>query len=956
MSPQQLAQQLDGFPEVHWAAVPFSLIGRDADDKATAEQTALAAASRAYLGDGDKPGFLGTPAWQVLSREIVIDGATLFTPNPGVLYPAIYDLLDRVAAAAKAVRPFAALASEGFRCDLTSEAEWLTTDRAHLRLPKGQRGETLWAKAAEQFPGLFKKGEHLSAIALLKRMWPRTFTNELRRTLEIDVQRYVVSTHTLALATSLERWIDLDAGRADLLPEAKTPTALPRRLMKQLSRKSAETRRIARVLPAWLDDAADEDKAGRRLAGTDFLGDKPEAYYAFILMDGDKMGAWTSGTEDAYNLPYRATWHPQIRSAAAQRFPDLKPYLDALRPVSPARHMAISAALNDFALHLARHVVEDLCKGKLIYAGGGDVLAMVSVDDLLRCLLLLRLAYSGVWPEQGEALTDLLGLRNERNVARLRRGHALLPSPRRGGGEEGEDRLLRLMSEKATSSAGAVVAHHQAPLARVLRELRATEKRAKAAGRDAFSINLLKRSGGAVHLTLPWLNPSSNSGNDWHKALQGDLADAPAALLMRLRDCFAGNTSRGAAYLTQGWLEDLPTTAHIGRDALSDLLAANLSYQLGRQGGADSAVLGQQLATLAYHFGRAIRPTPSATCWPSPNFLPAKAAPAPRRTRMTTLFLEPLDVLFLRGNQHFGAAGAHGAALTPPWPSLAAGAIRSRLMAQGETVATLANFRLAHFGLGQYTTDGLIELLLPLPADVMVSRETLADARYAIPTAPPPGVASSHALARLPVFRLDKPAKPIGGLWLNADGIDAWLAGVPIAARHLLRSNQLWQLDSRLGIALDAQKRSAADGKIYTAEAVAFSKNVGFVAGYNGAPALPEDCLVRLGGDGRGAPWRARRLSLFPNPTGGALPVAAASACCSPRPACSPADGGPTAFRQPSLPPASTAPTPSPAGTWRRTEKAVHPKPRSASPPPAACIGTTSLPTWKRSRRCCIMD
>lgn len=46
-------------------------------------------------------------------------------------------------------------------------------------------------------------------------------------------------------------------------------------------------------------------------------------------------------------------------------------------------------------------------------------------------------------------------------------------------------------------------------------------------------------------------------------------------------------------------------------------------------------------------------------------------------------FIEPLDVLYLRGNRLFDGAGAHGAALMPPWPSLAAGALRSRMLADG---------------------------------------------------------------------------------------------------------------------------------------------------------------------------------------------------------------------------------------------------------------------------------
>lgn len=594
----QLEAQLAGFPEVHWAAVPFALIERDAAGKATPQQAKLSAASQPFLGNIEQSGFLASPAWKLLSRELSVDKATIFSPNPGVLYPAIYELLDRLAAAAKAVRPFATLTSQGVRCDLTAEAEWLTCDRAQLLLPRGKRdqADTLWNRAAPHFPGLLKKGEHLSALAMLKRFWPRHFTSELRTALELDgLQRYVVSTHTLALAGALENFIDADAGSSALLPEANTPTALPRRLMQKLRGKSEATRRLARALPAWLDAADDavaqeSERARRQGELKKLLGAKPDTYYAFILMDGDRMGAWLAGSEENLLLPYRQTWHPQIRSGADQRFPELSAYLDALRPVSPARHMAISAALNDFALRLARYVVEDVVKGKLIYAGGDDVLAMVAVDDLLRCLWLLRLAYSGIWPDNDAALVERLQLLGERQLAQIKRGHA-----------HHDGRLLRLMGEKATASAGAVVAHHQTPLARVLRELRASEKRAKTeGGRDAFSINLLKRSGGAVHLTLPWLTP----GQNWHDALQGDLMDTPMALLLGLRQCFIGNTSRRAAYITQGWLSDLPPAQSLAeRSQLCALLERNLAHQLRRQGGAAAAAYGAPLAHLAIGLG-----------------------------------------------------------------------------------------------------------------------------------------------------------------------------------------------------------------------------------------------------------------------------------------------------------------------------------------------------------------
>lgn len=221
---------------------------------------------------------------------------------------------------------------------------------------------------------------------------------------------------------------------------------------------------------------------------------------------------------------------------------------------------------------------------------------------------------------------------------------------------------------------------------------------------------------------------------------------------------------------------------------------------------------------------------------------------------MNTLFLEPHDVLYLRGNKLFGDAGAHGEALMPPWPSMAAGAIRSRLMAENETVESLADFRLTHFGLARRNPDGTAEPLWPLPADVIVTSETLDNATYFKPMPLEGGIASSYALPLLPVFAADKPSKPESGLWLNGKGISAWLSGLPITQDHLIRASQLWASDTRLGIALDAKKRSAADGKIYTTETIALAKNVGFITASTGhSSQLANGDLVRLGGDGRAA-------------------------------------------------------------------------------------------------------
>ncbi|MCK2088276.1 type III-B CRISPR-associated protein Cas10/Cmr2 [Thauera aromatica] len=611
----QLAAQLDGFPEVHWAAVPFAPLVKEGDG--APDTTELAKAGAPFFGEG---GFLAGPAWQRLQKPLELEGTRFYRPNAGVLYPALYALLDRVAASAKSVRTAPQRPNggeQGYRCDLTGEAEWLTHDRAHLAIPKGERKnvDTLWNRAINQRPSLSRKDEHLSALAMLKRMWPRRFVEHELGKCDIDVRRFVVSTHTLAVSTSLERWLEQGApmGRIgeQLLAKAKAEAidaaALPRRLMKRLfaGPYSDKQRELARLLPALMeagsslkDDPEAENRHERDVRA--LLDDKPEAYYALILLDGDRMGAWISGGSEAHQLPTRDTFHPQIRERMKAHFtgPEHVAYLDAARAVSPSRHMAISSALNSFALTLAQDIVENRCKGKLIYAGGDDVMALVAVDDLLACLTLLRAAYGGL--PIPDALGRTLGLDPEVELRSLRLGggHALL-----------DGKLLRLMGEHATASAGAVIAHHSAPLGAVLRTLREAEKRAKGkGGRDAFAITLLKRGGGATELTLPWRldnpEPAARTGQPApeDKSSGPDLNHSPMGVLAGLTTLFAGDdTSRKAAYVTQGWMPHLP--AQMDKTALHELLARNLAHRFKRQGASDAQgnEQGDKLATLALH-------------------------------------------------------------------------------------------------------------------------------------------------------------------------------------------------------------------------------------------------------------------------------------------------------------------------------------------------------------------
>ncbi len=241
---------------------------------------------------------------------------------------------------------------------------------------------------------------------------------------------------------------------------------------------------------------------------------------------------------------------------------------------------------------------------------------------------------------------------------------------------------------------------------------------------------------------------------------------------------------------------------------------------------------------------------------------------------MNAHFLEPLDVLFLRGNRLFGDAGSYGESMVPPWPSVAAGAIRSSILARdGVDLAAFARGEVDHAGVGRRDapgdfriTDfqlawhgpegkGPLESLYPLPADLVVTRDDDGHVtlRQLSPIAPTAGVGCSSPTALLPVMAQSDRAKPMGGLWLTEAGMRDWLGGrLPDTERHLVSSEQLWLSDERVGIGMDAVKRRADDGKLFTMQAVALKPGVGFVATAEGE-GLADGALVRLGGDGRGA-------------------------------------------------------------------------------------------------------
>lgn len=237
----------------------------------------------------------------------------------------------------------------------------------------------------------------------------------------------------------------------------------------------------------------------------------------------------------------------------------------------------------------------------------------------------------------------------------------------------------------------------------------------------------------------------------------------------------------------------------------------------------------------------------------------------------TDAFIEALDVLSLRGNKLFGDPGSWGEAWMPPPPSVAAGALRSHLLVhRGVDLADFAKgavsdpqvgspdqpgaFTLAAFQLARRKADGRIEPLYPVPADLVV-HEKEGERRVVSlqATRVDAALKGSAPLPRWPVLAEGaERSKPVGGLWLTSGGLRAWMAGRAIEPNeHLVESSELWNLEARVGLGLDAHKRRAEDGKLFSLQAISFKQGTGFAVRVLGAE-LPAG-MLRFGGDGRGA-------------------------------------------------------------------------------------------------------
>lgn len=578
---EQIREQLKDFPEIYWSAVPWSVV-KELNGKIDPQK--LFDMLNQFLPDGADSS--NDDTWDILSKPAESKNGEwkFYEPNRGAAYTHLYSLTDRIHGAVKTARPFEDIRQEGYRCSICGEREWLTDNRNALLLPPGEkRKDTVWSKLAEKEISIVRSGEHLCAWCTLKRFWPSVFPEKIGAK---KGTRFVVSTHTMALAPSIEKVADradeiVENYRDEVMKlsgatEMMDRAVFPRRLwhkLENISKTHDVLFKALSKLPVLLDCISDQEEDDE-LQNNALRGDikklfgvrNPETYYALILMDGDRMGEWVAGTNPEQLPEYKDILHSKTATLLDHEFSSdeyIQVFLKTKRPNTPARHQAISRALNSFSINLARIVVEEVFTGKLIYSGGDDLLAMVSLNDLPGLMLALRALYSGVLFDSPEKWQYITGREDGKNFFKFKKGYVLLD-------HKGEKRLFATMGPKATASMGAVIAHHKAPLGRVLRTLRESEKRAKdAGGRNAFCITIEKRAGGTSHLVGKWWFDDVESLDD-------PMATTIGTLIELSRSLGSEGVSRRAAYVMHDMLRDLPDD--------TDAIRRVVAFRLNRQG------------------------------------------------------------------------------------------------------------------------------------------------------------------------------------------------------------------------------------------------------------------------------------------------------------------------------------------------------------------------------------
>ena len=353
-------------------------------------------------------------------------------------------------------------------------------------------------------------------------------------------------------------------------------------------------------------NGSDFRKAVRKLrsASTRMGIDGLTSRFAVLAVDGDHLGDLLIGMGDREGF---ASWRDILHPAAVDRLmandlanePWAREWRSLLRNrrlMGPSLHAFINRAGTTFANRLVPWVVEREFHGRLIYAGGDDVLALVPASEALGAAVRLQQLWSAPWvldtSPQATAWDrvpseDLETARSRFRVLRVADDGAIDPGsprfePHAWLGEAppptANGLLLPMLGRHQSVSAGIAYAHFKTPLGLVVDEARrALEEHAKSdAGRAACAEILFTRGGPKYRSVFRWRDRREEAMVPIVKAIRADFAHGrlPGRLPYKLSETAPGvHLLRSHRELLRRWitgsvrqaLEEDASESRIGR-------------------------------------------------------------------------------------------------------------------------------------------------------------------------------------------------------------------------------------------------------------------------------------------------------------------------------------------------------------------------------------------------------
>ncbi len=495
----QFTRQFAHFWELRWAAGPFL------EDK----------------DKGNMPVLLPAGVWQAPehfreeARRLTLGASGLSHGEEGYYGPS-HALVQSFLAAGKSRREAPPSREQGIKCDLHGDLEilryhWNGGDknprpaRDPFWAPKGDSEETRFSfKAKWAAKSDFKDSERLSAVGLAKRVAYRVTQKDPGHPLRpffAEADRFPSTTEV-----ALSDW--LDRVEANLNPSKAWGTGWRRNLANYLHDQEPE------VSPGERE-AADLPEEERRhcreiLKNMERLKDLPrpeDRHFALLAMDGDRMGRLVSG--ENLDSRWQTVIHPELADRLQQpHFPPSyrqfwQKFLLRPRHLAPQVHAAISEALADFSLHTVPQIIFHQ-RGRLIYAGGDDLCAVLPVSRALEA----------AWGIARQYRQSFLFQADDQSLPQAISESCWQPEP---------GRLLLHLGKGYTISGAILICHHKKPLAAAMRRAQELLKLAKnEGGRNALALELDRRGGAPRRFVCRW------DETPWPPlGLPGDLGQRP---------------------------------------------------------------------------------------------------------------------------------------------------------------------------------------------------------------------------------------------------------------------------------------------------------------------------------------------------------------------------------------------------------------------------------------------